>query len=103
MVNVRTFIVASFLALVMPASAFAGEGATIIFRSGLVVLVDNGYKQILDGVLSLNNKSTDHKILQLNLEGGSSLINLAEVAIVCRDRCTGVEVIDSRDPARAKK
>jgi hypothetical protein len=89
--------------LLLPISAFAADAATLIFRSGQRVYVDDGFRLIVDAMKSLNEKSQDHKVVELNIGGGSFLLNVAEVVIVCRDKCVSLQVIDTRDPARGNR
>lgn len=85
-------------ALAIPATARAGDGATIVFASGLRAYINNGYGVLVQQMKQL--QSQDHQIVELNIEGGSFLLDVAQVVIVCRDRCTSLEVVDFRDPAR---
>lgn len=100
---VRHIITATFmlaLVLVAAAAARAGEAATLVFRSGQVVYLDNGYGAIVAAMSKLNHDSQAHNIVDLNIGGGSFLLNVAEVVIVCRDNCPSLTVQDMRDPAR---
>lgn len=76
--------------------AFAGDGATILFREGHVAYLANGYETLVEEYKKLNSKSTNHQIVELKLESNPFLINLAEVVIICRDRCTSLEINDPR-------
>lgn len=80
--------------------ANAADGATIAFRSGQVAFIDNGYERILEAMQSLEKDSKDHKIVKLTIAGGTFLLNVAEVVLVCRDRCTTVEFRDLREQRR---
>lgn len=80
--------------------AHAADGATIAFRSGQIAFIDNGYEKVLEAMESLERESKDHKIVKLTISGGTFLLNVAEVVLVCRDRCTSVEFRDLRDPKR---
>jgi hypothetical protein len=90
-------------AVVGATPALAADAATIVFNSGQRVYINNGYGQIVTAMKQLNARSQDHQIVDLNIEGGSFLLNVAEVVIVCRDRCTSLEVVDFRDPSRAPR
>lgn len=80
-------------ALLCPVSALAGDGVTMIFRSGQVVLIDNGYKQIVDAMKSLNDeKDVRHRIVALDIGGDNFMLNLAELVVVCRDTCKSLTV-----------
>ena len=99
----KTIILSTLLSaalVLLPDSAYAADGATIAFRSGQVAFIDNGYEKILEAMESLGRESKDHKIVKLSIGGGTFLLNVAEVVLVCRDRCTSVEFRDLRDPRR---
>ena len=86
----------------LPGTALAGDAATIHFKSGHVVIIDDGFKDIVEAMRGLNSSSSDHKIVKLDLQGGSFLLNVAEVVIVCRDSCRGLTTVDTRDAARGR-
>jgi hypothetical protein len=88
---------------VAPSELFAADAATIIFRSGQRVLIDDGYRAIVEAMKDLNSKSQDHKVVELTIGGGGFLLNVAEVVIVCRDSCGSLQVVDTRDPARGNR
>ena len=80
--------------------AFAGDAATVIFQSGQVVKIDDGFRQIVDAMKGLNSSNKSYKIVELNIGGGSFLLNIAEVVIVCRDACEPLTVLHQLDPRR---
>ena len=84
----------------VPLPALAGEAATIVFRSGQVVRINDGYNAVVAAMSKLNASSQAHSIVNLNIGGGSFLLNVAEAVIVCRDHCPSLEIVDVRDPAR---
>lgn len=84
-------------------AAHAGDGATILFREGHVAYLANGYTTLVEEYKKLNSKDASHSIVELKLESSPFLINLAEVVIICRDRCTSLEVIDPRRTDTKKK
>ena len=90
------------LLLLSVSSAHAGDAATVVFRSGQVVMIGDGYRQLVDAMKSLDGKSGDYKIVELSIGGGSFLLNMAEVVIVCRDDCRSLIVRHQLDPARSK-
>lgn len=92
--------VTALLVLARVPVALAGDGATIVFESGQLVRLNNGYAAVLSAMKTLNDSNQKHRIVELNIEGDSFLLNVAEVVIVCRDRCSSLEVVDLRDPAR---
>lgn len=85
-----------FLAIGAPTVALAGDGATIMFREGQLAYVNNGYSALVDAYKKLNSKNSSHQIIELKIESSPFLINLSEVVIICRDRCTSLEVKDPR-------
>jgi hypothetical protein len=97
--TLRGTLIATML-LVATAPALAGEAATIVFRSGQVVRINDGYSTVIAAMSKLNTASQAHSIVNLNIGGGSFLLNVAEAVIVCRDHCPSLEVVDVRDPAR---
>ncbi len=88
------------LSVIPTASALAGEAATIVFRSGQVVRIEDGYSAVVAAMSKLDGGSASHRIVNLNIGGGSFLLNVAEAVIVCRDHCPSLQVVDVRDPAR---
>ena len=80
--------------------AQAGDAATIVFREGYFVYTNYGFKAISEAFKGASPKSSSNRIVELNVEGGTFLLDLSEVVIVCRDRCPGLTVVD---PRRAEK
>jgi hypothetical protein len=98
-----TSIFLSFLLtayLLTPSLAHAGDGATILFREGHVAYIANGYAALVEEYKKLTTKQSSHSIVELKIESSPFLINLAEVVIICRDRCTSLEVMDPRSSRR---
>lgn len=85
---------------ICPKLAAAGDGATILFKEGHVAYINNGYSALVEEYKKLNRESRPHAIIELKIESSPFLINLSEVVIICRDRCTSLEV---SDPRRTKK
>ncbi|MCB0332088.1 MAG: hypothetical protein KDD55_01245 [Bdellovibrionales bacterium] len=81
----------SLFLLLLPSFAYAGEGATLLFQDGSLVYIRDGYKQIVLEMKALEKNAQGQKILELNLDGNSFLVNLSHIAIVCRDRCNNVQ------------
>jgi hypothetical protein len=86
-----------FCSLADVTPAFAGDGATIIFKSGTLVYVSNGYQQIVSALKEFNKKGTDNYNMEVNIEDATFFINLGTVAIVCRDRCKSMEILSKKD------
>ena len=96
----QLFALSLFTLLSSTSNCLAADGATLVFKSGQVVFLNNGYKQLSELLSKLSKKSQDHQFVELNLEGSSFLLNISEVVILCRDHCSNLEIIDVRDPAR---
>ncbi len=92
-----------FFLLSSPISALAGDGATLLFKEGQVAYISNGYSALVQEYKRLEGKNATHKIVELNLESSSFLINIAEIVLICRDRCTSLEVNDPRKSSQREK
>ncbi len=79
------------------APAYAGDGATIIFKSGTVVYMNNGYQQIAAALVELNKKGGENYTTEVKIEDATFHINLGAVAIVCRDRCSSMQIIPKKE------
>lgn len=75
-----------------PITAIAGEGATVVFDSGTIVYLKNGYSQLISAFKNANETSGEQDVLELNIEGTSFAIDLREVVVICRDQCSALEV-----------
>jgi hypothetical protein len=97
---VSTF--ALFFCCLVPQS-FAGDGVTVIFKSGQVVFIEYGYQKVVDQVKSrANGSKANGGFLELSINGGTFLLSLDEIAVVCRDDCRNLVVSHQQDPSRAK-
>jgi hypothetical protein len=76
--------------------AHAGDAAMIVFKSGVVVNLDNGYKQLVDGMKGLKMKGSENYPVEIQIEGTAFFINLGEVAVLCRDRCSSLTIISPK-------
>ena len=97
---IRSALCAAVLLLACAGSANAA-GATLIFKSGLRVYVNNGYEKIVDA-FSAVPKDARHTVISLDVEGGIFLLDVAEVVLVCKEQCSSIKVVDTRDPARGR-
>lgn len=85
-----------------PGAAWAGDAATVIFKSGQVVKIEDGFRQVTEALKQY--RADGHgggAIVELNLGGGTFLLNVAEVVIACRDTCAGLTIMHQLDPKRA--
>ncbi len=89
--------------LFFSSSAFAADRATVLFESGQIVVVDDGYLKIVEEYKRLNRNSSEHHIIELSVGGGTFLMNLAQVVVVCRDDCRSLFYTHQLDPGRGKK
>ena len=78
--------------LTYPGAVFAGDGATIVLKSGAIITINNGYSQIVSGMKEFNRRGTQNFNAEVNLEGTTFYINLADVALVCRDECKSLTI-----------
>ena len=86
--------------LLFPTAASAGDAATIIFKSGQVLQIGDGYRAIVDSLKKLNSDSTEHRLIEVTLGGGEVVLNVSEVVMVCRDGCRGMSIQHQLDPKR---
>lgn len=98
----RISLPAVLLNLLACGVAFAGDGATILFREGQLAYISNGYSQIAEAYKRLNKESSPHNIVELKLESNPFFINLSEIVVICRDRCTSLELVDPRRSSASK-
>ncbi len=68
----------------------------IVFKSGVIVNLDNGYKQLVDGMKGLKIKGSENYPVEIQIEGTSFFINLGEVAVLCRDRCSSLTLVSPK-------
>ena len=88
-----TIIVAT---IINPQAALAGDGATIIMKSGVVVTINNGFSQLIAGMKSLKSSGAENYPVEVTIEGTSFFINLGEVALLCRDTCSTMTITPPR-------
>lgn len=82
--------------LAIPQVAHAGDGATIVFKSGVMVTLNNGYKQLVDGMKELKTKGSQNFPVEILIEGNSFFVNLGEVAVLCRDSCSSLTLLSPK-------
>ncbi|MBX7145055.1 MAG: hypothetical protein K1X79_11435 [Oligoflexia bacterium] len=87
--------------LTCPGLSWAGDAATVIFKSGQVVKIDDGFRQVTEALKQYRQDgSGGGAIVELNLGGGTFLLNISEVVIACRDTCSGLTIMHQLDPKR---
>lgn len=79
-----------------PRPACAGDAVTLLFREGQVVYLDYGYKAIAEAFKRNGGKDGGQNVLELSIEGGSFLLDLSQIVVVCRDRCSAMTISDPR-------
>ncbi|WKZ57423.1 MAG: hypothetical protein QY326_01785 [Bdellovibrionota bacterium] len=78
---------------VSPLAAWAGDGATIIFKSGQVITFPDGFRQVSQAFRSLDGtKDNEKKVVELNLGGGTYVLQLNDIEMVCRDQCSNATI-----------
>ena len=98
----RKLFLSVLLFFLFPGLAAAGDAATIVFESGQVIYVDNGYAEVAKAMKELESKSKDHKVIEFKIGGGTFMLNVADVVAVCRDQCSSMRLVDMRDPSRKR-
>ncbi|MEY4668343.1 MAG: hypothetical protein RL518_1042 [Pseudomonadota bacterium] len=103
--RLATALVTLFVVLA-PRLAVAGDGATIIMKSGVVVSITNGYSQLVTGMRALKSSGVQNYPVEIVIEGTSFFVNLGEVALLCRDTCSSMTITaprQTRDTRGAEK
>jgi len=95
------FVAVIFMVL-SAAPLYAADAATVIFKSGQVVRINDGFRQIEAELSKVNGKNIDHHNVQLNLGCGALIMNVAEIVVLCRDDCRDVVIAHQLDPKRGK-
>lgn len=85
-------LIGLFIFITNPADAHAGDGATIIMKSGVIITVGNGYSQLVTGMKGLKATGVQNYPVDILIEGTSFFINLGEVALLCRDTCSSMTI-----------
>ena len=98
----RYLLLSLSLLLCLPGLAYAGDAATIVFESGQVIYVDNGYSEVAKAMKELESKSKPHKVIEFKVCSGTFMLNVADVVAVCRDQCSSMRLVDMRDPSRKR-
>ena len=84
-----------------PTSARAGDAAVVIFQSGQVLKLDDGFREISAAMQKLSGTDAEHQIVNLELNGGTLVIDVADVVLLCRDQCKSMLIQHQLDPQRA--
>jgi hypothetical protein len=91
--NMRKLLCVAMLACLFHAApALAGDAATIVLKSGIILSIQNGFGQLLSGMKSLRQRGSENYPVEINIEGTSFFINLGEVAVLCRDTCGSIKI-----------
>ena len=86
----------ALFAIATPRLALAGDGATIIMKSGVVITITNGYSQLVTGMRSLKSTGVQNFPVEIAIENTSFYVNLGEVALLCRDSCSSMTITAPR-------
>jgi hypothetical protein len=92
--------VLSLFSFALLPDAHAGTGATLVFREGQVVYLDDGYATLVEAYKNMDKHADSRKIIEMTLNGSSFLLDLSQVVIVCRDKCASIQVVDPRKSGR---
>ena len=100
-VFMKSLKIALFISAIFPFNpAYAADAATVIFKSGQVIKVDDGFRQIVDVMKANGSSDKSNNLVELNIGGGTFLLNLSEVVVVCRDSCSNLTILHQLDPKR---
>jgi len=103
-VSMKNYLATTLFALFLvtaPRPALAGDGATIIMKSGVVITITNGYSQLVTGMRSLKSTGVQNYPVEIMIENTSFYVNLGEVALLCRDTCSSMTITTPRQSKEA--
>jgi hypothetical protein len=94
----RTYTISLLVLIAMTFSlpAHAGDGATIIMKSGVVITINNGFTQLVAGMKALKTSGVQNYPVVIEIENTSFFVNLGEVALLCRDTCSSMTITTPR-------
>lgn len=92
--KIGTFMLAVMTAvLFMPSTVFAGDGVTIIFKSGQTITFPDGYRQVAQAFRSLDGtKDNEKRVVELVLGGSTFVLQLNDIEMLCRDQCANATI-----------
>jgi hypothetical protein len=96
MKNYLATVLCAFSFMTAARPALAGDGATIIMKSGVVLTITNGYSQLVTGMRSLKSTGVQNYPVEIMIENTSFYVNLGEVALLCRDTCSSMSITTPR-------
>ena len=84
----------------MPAWA-APDPATLLLKSGAVLRLNDGYRELVQAMTSLGSSNSTVKVLDLSIGGEPFIINMVEVVVLCKGSCNAMKV-ESSGSAQAR-
>jgi len=73
-------------------SAYAGNGATIIMESGIILNLREGYERLRSALKEFNDVKGDHYFVELKVDGQAFFIDAGRISALCRDSCRKVDI-----------
>ena len=89
-----TAIFISYVLLAVPAWA-APDPATLLLKSGAVLRLNDGYRELVQAMTSLGSSSSTVKVIDLSIGGEPFIINMVEVVVLCKGTCNALKVESS--------
>ena len=75
-----------------PSNSLADDAATIVFKSGVSIELNSGYKELAKGLQSFTEKGSENYYKKIESQGNTFHINLGTIAILCRNRCSSIKL-----------
>ncbi|MCB0354612.1 MAG: hypothetical protein KDD64_13845 [Bdellovibrionales bacterium] len=86
------FILVIFLFLSPSTPALATDPAYLVLKDGGEATLRDGYKQLVNAMRDLMKERKESSIVELNLDGNSFFIDVAQIAVLCKEPCRSFEI-----------
>ena len=93
-------VIMGCLILAVPAWA-APDPATLLLKSGAILRLNDGYRELVQAMGSLGSSNSTVKVLDLSIGGEPFIINVVEVVVLCKGSCNAMK-IESSGNAQAR-
>lgn len=87
-------IIFIFATTLSPLQASYADGITIVFKSGTVIYLADGYKQILDKVKA---NSSSEGAVEVSISGETIVLTPSDIAMLCKGSCQGMRILGKKE------
>lgn len=89
--SIHAAILSAILFYATPALA-APDPATLLLKSGAVLRLNDGYRELVQAMGSLGSSNSTVKVVVLSIGGEPFIINMVEVVVLCKGSCNALKV-----------